>query len=172
MGQINFYVIKASLSKCDYEDMIRQDGKFIENKFFFVKDIVTNEFKTTYRIQGINAEIFRDEHQNAREKYQMQQIDFLIALNLIYKLNDVYNSDDYCFKMYLKTATNFDLVYCPNELIKNCIYYIIKDDSFVGPYYTTDNTSYDEIVEGISNGNILVPSKKQLFEQIVIAKAS
>ena len=171
--EIKYYLVNASLSKCESEDFRKMDGSFLENRFFFTKDIVTREFKNTYRLRGVNAKVHRDEHQDALEKYTETQIDFLVSLDLVYKLNNTYNQDDYCFKMYLKTAIDFDVFNSPSDLLIGAIFYQLNEEKQVnGPYYIDDNTPMDSMTENIKKGIVLVPHKKQTFERVLIAKAS
>lgn len=171
--EIKYYLVNASLSKCESEDFRKMDGSFLENRFFFTKDIVTKEFKNTYRLRGVNAKIHRDEYQDALEKYTEIQIDFLVSLGLVYKLNNTYNQDDYCFKMYLKTAIPFDIFNSPNEVLSGAIYYLLNESmQFTGPYYLDDNTELDLMHENLKKGIVMVPHKRQTYERVLIAKAS
>ena len=35
--EIKYYLVNASLSKCESEDFRKMDGSFLENRFFFHK---------------------------------------------------------------------------------------------------------------------------------------
>lgn len=171
--EIKYYIVNASLSKCDSEDFRKMDGSYIENRFFFTKNIATKEFKNTYRLRGVNAKMYRDKFQDALEKHTQIQIDFLVSLELIYKLNNTYNEEDFCFKMYLKTAIDFDVFNSPSDLLIGAIFYQLNEEKQVtGPYYIDDNTPTDIMYENVKKGIILVPHKKQTFERVLIAKAS
>lgn len=169
--EIKYYVVNAHLVRCALEDLIRHDGDFVENKMFFVKDIATQKFKGTYRIVEANTTV-KDELQIACDKYLKNEIETLLACNLIFKLSATPNPLDFSFKMYLKTAVEFDL-FDGNLLKMNSIYYIMTPSgSPLGPGYLSPENSPETLREQIEKGLILVPTKKQLFEPSQLAKAS
>lgn len=169
--EIKYYVVNAHLVRCVLEDLVKPDGSFVENKMFFVKDIASQKFKGTYRIVEANASV-KDELQIACDKYQRNEIETLLACNLIFKLSLTANPLDFGFKMYLKTAVEFDL-FDGNLLKMNSIYYVMTaSGSPLGPGYLSAENSPETLREQIEKGLILVPTKKQLFEPSQLAKAS
>ena len=106
--EIKYYVVNASLVRCSLEDLMKHDGSFIENKMFFLKDIAPQKFKATYKIISANHEV-KDALQRASDKYMKNEIETLLACNLIFKLAETKNPLDFSFKIYLKTAVEFDL---------------------------------------------------------------
>ena len=169
--EIKYYVVHASLVRCSLEDLMKPDGSFIENKMFFLKDIATQKFKATYKIISANHEV-KDALQRASDKYMKKEIETLLACNLIFKLAETKKSLDFSFKIYLKTAVEFDL-FDGKYLKMNSIYYIMNEHgSPLGPTYLCSENSPELLREQMEKGLILVPTKKQLFEPIQLAKAS
>ena len=168
-----FYIIKGTLARCSREDLITADGTFIENKLFFLRDFITREFKHTYRLQ-CSTPIHKSELDVAIDKYMSDEINYLLQGNLIYKLSQLNHELDFSFQMYVKTATMFDLFYCPNHLKINTVYYNRYPNGTID-LTPSEITEYDDpklFLEKIEKGFIVVPSKKQLFEPYKIQKAS
>lgn len=169
--KINFYVVKASLAICQLDDLIRYDGSFVENKTFFLKDVKTQNFYSTYKIISANHP-HKDKLQLAIDKYLTNEVKLLLRYKLIFKFAEISNSIDFSFKIYLKTAVEFDL-FEGNLLKTNAVYYEINEQGLtIGPGYLSSENIPEVLREKMLKGLILVPTKKQLFEPIETAKAS
>lgn len=108
------------------------------------------------------------------EKYYLKQINYLLSKKIVFKLSEIKNTADYTIKLYLKTATAFDIFYGDtNNMILNTTYYCINENNqIIGPLKIHENHSGEIFRTFLNNNFILVPTKKQLFEPIEIAKAS
>lgn len=171
--EIQYLRIKATLERCSREDLVTASGNFIENKVFFLKDYNSREFNKTYRILNVNS-MFKDELQLAIEKYQMNEVNFLLQNNLIYKISQVNHQLDYHFLLYIKTAIEFDLFESPKHLKINTLYYNQHPDGKhdLVPNFITEQDIPSDFFERMQRGKIWVPTKKQHFEPYKIQKAS
>jgi len=169
----DFFITKGSLVRCGKEDLVTEKGIFIEDKAFFIKDWLSQEFKGIYKISNVNS-IADYKYKSATIKYVLQEIDYLIKKNLIFKLSDNHLNTYYSFNLILKTAFEMDLFYgSTNHLVYNTIYYNLYNNGTVsGPYQITLNDSPEIIRRRMEKREILVPSKKQLFEPYIKQKSA
>lgn len=170
--EIKFYETKGTLVQCSKEDLITSTGNFIEEKVFFIKKLNETNFSSVYKIRGVNS-FHKNEHQKATEKYMFKEVLFLLHNKLIYKLSELHAAQNYQFKLYLKTAIDYDLFYAPKFLKTNTVYYTInKEGTITGPLYIYESTNIETMKTQMQSGNILVPTNKQLFESFTFKKTA
>ena len=189
--EAKFFTIPGRLQKCVKSDIISHTGQFTENTLFFIKNIGTLNFYGTYKLQNVNTHLHSDEV-TRNKKYYQNQVDILIANHLIYKLIADDTNAELIFKMYIRTADEFDLFEGANFLAMNTIYYVMssenhqgtfkvnsdskleqmKYNTIQGPFFISPYTNIDSIKSKIAEGSIFVPYKKQKFEQFEIKKTA
>lgn len=171
--EIKYYSIRGTLTKCSKEDFF-QKGRIIENTTYYIKDESTLKFKGRFLIDSIYYNYKSSSDYEIIEKYYLNQINYLMSKNLIFKLQESYDNLKLNFKMYLQTALEFDIFYgSTNHLIFNTTYYCITSkNQILGPFKINENHSGAKFREFLDKGLILVPTKKQTFEPIQLAKAS
>jgi hypothetical protein len=191
--ETKFFTIPGRLQKCVKSDIISHTGQFTENTLFFIKNIGTLNFYGTYKLQNVNTHL--DSYEVTRnKKYYKKEVEVLVANNLIYKLIADDTNAELIFKMYIRTADEFDLFEGANFLAMNTIYYLMssenhqgtfkvnsdsdskleqmKYNAIQGPFFISPYTNIDSIKTKIAEGSIFVPYKKQKFEQIEIQKTA
>lgn len=189
--ETKFYTLPGRLQQCVKSDIISHTGQFTENTLFFIKNIGTLQFYGTYKLQNINTHLYSEEVTRNKNYYQ-KEVDLLIANHLIYKLIADDTNAELIFKMYIRTADEFDLFEGADFLAMNTIYYVLgseksegtykvnsnskleqmKLDTIQGPFFINPYTNVDSIKEKISQGTIFVPYKKQKFEPFEIQKTA
>jgi hypothetical protein len=170
--ETKFFTIPGRLQKCVKSDIISHTGQFTENTLFFIKNIGTLNFYGTYKLQNVNTHL--DSYEVTRnKKYYKKEVEILVANNLIYKLIADDTNAELIFKMYIRTADEFDLFEGANFLAMNTIYYVFNATNHIeGPFLINPYTNIDSIKTKIAEGSIFVPYKKQKFEQIEIQKTA
>ena len=189
--ETKFYTLPGRLQKCVKSDIISHTGQFTENTLFFIKNIGTLDFYATYKITDVNSHLKSEEVVRNKE-YQKNEVELLLANKLLYKLISDDTNAELIFKMYIRTANEFDLFEGADFLAMNTIYYILgsensegtykvnsslkleqmKQDTIQGPFFINPYTNVDSIKQKISQGTIFVPYKKQKFEPIEIKKTA
>lgn len=171
--EIKYYSIRGTLTRCSKEDFF-QNGRIIENATYYIKDESTLLFKDRFVINEIYYDSVDSSDYKFLEKYYLKQIDYLTSKNLVYKLHDTYDNLKFNFKMYLQTATEFDIYYgSTNHMIINTTYFCITaENKIIGPFQIHDNHSPEKFREFLDKGILLIPTKKQLFEPVINSKAS
>lgn len=163
--ETKFYTIPGRLKKISRTDILSSCGKFSENTLFFIKNIGTLEFYGTYKITNVNTHLDNEESRRNIE-YHKNEVEILLANHLIYKLTEDDVNCDFKFKMYIRTADEFDVFEGANFLAMNTIYYVHEENVIKGPFYINSYTIVETIKEKLAQGKILVPYKKQKFEPI------
>lgn len=151
--------IRASLVRATRTDCFNRNYEALVNKFFFWRCPVTQNFKQYYRIQG-------------NETYDNIEIEKALRQNSLYMITNVKCSTDFCFKLILEQATEFDLFEFKDELKLNIIYYIKNNETVTGPYVISPNNDFLRIRKGLFHGMIFIPSKNQTYEPIEIKKTA
>ena len=171
--ETKYYSIRGTLTKCSKEDFFHH-GRIIENTTYYIKDETTLQFKDRYVIGSIYYNSITTSEYELTENYYLEQIEYLTSKNLVYKLQDNFDSEEHNFKLFLKTASEFDIYYgSTNHMIINTTYYCITgQNKIVGPLIIKENHSGKKFREFLNKGLLLVPTKKQTFESIKIAVAS
>lgn len=173
MRKVNFFKVKGTLIQASHSDFFDRNGEFIEEKIFFIKDYITREFTSTYKISSINSQ-HKDVIQLALENYVKQEVSFLLKNKLVYKLSENHHELDYHFELVLKTADFYDLFFNSNWLKVNSCYYIMNKASslLTGPYFLNENDDKAKMGQYIAQEIIYVPIKKQLFEKTTMKKTA
>jgi hypothetical protein len=171
--ETKYYSIRGTLARCTKEDFF-QHGKIIENATYYIKDESTFQFKDRYVIDSIYGNSIEPKDYELTEKYYLEQIEYLTSRNLVFKLQDNFDSLKYNFNLYLQTASEFDIYYgSTNHLKINTTYYCITpQNQILGPFTIKDNHSGEKFRDFLVKGLLLVPTKKQTFELFKIAAAS
>ncbi|GAB3708441.1 hypothetical protein [Flavobacterium koreense] len=164
---------RATLVNAYWSDLKNSEGIFNFNSIFFLKDEITKEFYSTYKLHD-NDWIYKPDFAKSSEKYFEEEVNYLVNKRLIYKLSTNNNNKDFEFRLYLKRADLDSIFFCPQHIRFNRIYYVVdkKSGSIIGPEYTNFETDIEKFKELIENGFIYVPTKKQTFEPFRLAKAS
>lgn len=168
-----YYSIRGTLARCYKEDFFRH-GRIIENTTYYIKDESTFQFKDRYVIDSIYYNSITPSDYELTEKYYLEQIEYLTSRNLVFKLQQNYDSLKYNFNLYLQTATELDIYYgSTNHMRINTTYYCINEhNQIVGPFTIEEKHSGLKFRDFLSKGFLLVPTKKQTFEPYRIAAAS
>ncbi|AIT65733.1 hypothetical protein ACSN7D_001279 [Flavobacterium psychrophilum] len=173
MEKVKYFKIRGTLVRASSNDFIDDHGIFIEEKIFFVKNIINKKFETTYKISSINS-VHKDILQLAIEKYTIAEFTFLLEHDLIYKLSDSHNELDFKFYLIVKTATIFDVFYNYKWLKINACYYEMNtfSNTLTGPYYFRENDDIEKIKILVDKSLIYIPTKKQTFESLINKKSA
>jgi hypothetical protein len=145
--------IKASLVRATKSDCFTRDESPRENKLFFVKNHL-GEFTGIYRISGT-------------EIYDIQEIMNALNSNSLYMLSNHICESNYCFRLILKCADDFDFFYTTKHLKPNVLYYVRNSpDEVTGPYIlnSTNENDCSRIREAIKKHILYIPDSKQTFE--------
>jgi hypothetical protein len=171
--ETKYYSIRSTFKKCSKEDFF-QNGRIIENTTYYIKDETTLQFKDSYVIGSIYYNSITPSEYELTENYYLEEIEYLTTRNLVYKLDESFDLEAYNFRLYLKTASEFDIYYgATNHMIINTTYYCITgENKIVGPLKIEENHSGKKFRDFLNKGLLLVPTKKQTFETIKIAVAS
>jgi len=168
-----YYSIRGTLARCYKEDFFRH-GRIIENVTYYIKDESNFQFKDKYVIGSIYYNSITPSEYELTEKYYLEQIEYLTTRNLVFKLQENYDSLKYNFNLYLQTANEHDIYYgSTNHMIINTTYYCITPhNQILGPFTIQDKHSGEKFRDFLAKGLLLVPTKKQTFELFKIAAAS
>lgn len=157
--EIKIIKVKATLVRASKLDLFTNSEVPRENKLFFYKHPLKNEFTDTYRIAGVD-------YYDIIELYKAMQ------LGVLYMLTENHNHNDYCFKLVLRTAEQFDFFDTPNWIKPNVLYYQKQSDtSIIGPLYIDSFTNIERIKSLLAAGKLFVPGK-QTFEPFLLKQAS
>lgn len=171
--ETKYYSIRGTLAKCSTEDFF-SNGRIIENTTYYIKDEITCKFKDRYVIGSIYHNSIMPSEYQLKENYYLEQIEYLTTRHLVYKLEENYDNEAFNFKLYLKTASEFDIYYgATNHMILNTTYFCITNDNkIIGPLQIQEKHSGKKFRDSLEKGLLLVPTKKQSFEVFKIAAAS
>ncbi len=148
-------MIRASLEQAEFSDCFKKNGHCIENKIFFVKNMLT---KSMYGYTNVpfsygNDICFRREMKTA------------FIYGLLYVLKPVNDKSKFIFKLLLQQADFTDMFLIEKELLENIVFYVDSIKGVQGPF-STNNFTPDRIYKGIEQGNIYIPCHEQNFELI------
>jgi len=171
--EIKYYSIRGTLARCCKDDFFRH-GRIIENATYYIKDESTFQFKDRYVIDSIYHNSITPSDYQLTEKYYLEQIEYLTSRNLVFKLQENYDSLKYNFNLYLQTASEFDIYYgSTNHMRINTTYYCITpQNQILGPFNIEEKHSGEKFRNFLQKGLLLVPTKKQTFELFKMAVAS
>lgn len=147
-------MIPAAIEKASFTDCFHKDGTCIENKIFFLKNYFSNKMEGYYRVVDGTG----------NDTFYIKEVQKLLVLGLIFLLKPVVSTSDYVIKLVVERATEFDF-FCKDELLRDVIFYVDSQSSVSGPF-NSNQYKPERIKEGLKNGYIYIPSKKQTFEQI------
>lgn len=169
-----YFKVTEALIPAIKEDFIDQDGKFIEDKLFFLKNSKTDKFYSTYKVSNVNCHNCSNKQwQEMIEDYQIKEIDCLLNNNLIYK-NTTTSSENIYYNLIIKQATIDDIIYSTKHLIINTTYYLYNEtfNSITGPFSIKENDTLEVFTSYLNKETIYVFTKKQLFEKLINKKAA
>lgn len=154
----NTIKIRATLVRASKFDVFTKDELPKENKILFFKDPITKQFRDTYRIPGIDA-------------YWIVELYTMLQLGCLYIVTENHNENDFCFKLVLRQADDFDFFYTPRWVKPNIVYYVRNKDEVSGPHILKENADIVRIKAALEQGKLYVPGK-QLFEPYVNVKSA
>lgn len=171
--ETKYYSIRGTLARCSKEDFF-QHGKIIENSTYYIKDARTFQFKDKFVIGDIYYNSINPSDYELIEKYYLEQIKYLTSNNLVFKLQENFDSLKFNFHLFLQSALESDIYHgSTNHLIINATYFCITpQNQIIGPFNIHDNHSGEKFRDFLNKGLLLVPTKKQTFERFQIAAAS
>jgi hypothetical protein len=157
--QTELIKVKATLVRASKLDLFSNDEVPKVNKILFYKDPTKLKFTGHYRI-------YETDSHSTNELYQALQ------LGCLYVLTAKHSENDFCFKLILRLADEFDFFDSPKWIKRNVVYYEIQSNSTViGPLIIDQFTNADRIKKLISEGMLYVPGQ-QIFEPFNIKKAA
>jgi hypothetical protein len=149
-------MIRAALEPVSYEDVFKKNGHCIENKLFFLKHPISKEmYGYTKVYEG-----------NENDPYFIKEIRTAFVLKIMYVLRPATYKSEFIFKLILQEAERDDFFESNIHLMNNVIFYVDTIKGVQGPFYTNHFTN-DRINQGLEQGNLYIPSKRQTFEQIL-----
>lgn len=151
--------IRASLKLATKFDCFSRNEIPLENKLFFVKDTEKGIFKGIYKISGT-------------ERFTVNEVYQYICIGALFTLTADHCESNFCFKLLLRPADDFDFFYNQNNLKENKIYYFRNGDEVSGPYCMSTTAEHHKIRKAIESGKVYVPCNEQTMEPIAIQKTA
>lgn len=153
----NTIKIRATLVRASKFDVFTKEELPKENKILFFKDPITKQFRDIYRIPGTDA-------------YWIVELYTMLQLGCLYVVTENHNENDFCFKLVLRQADDFDFFYTPKFVKTNTVYYVRNGDEVNGPHILPEHADIVRIKAALEQGKLYVPGK-QLFEPYIIKKS-
>jgi hypothetical protein len=150
--------VRATLVRASKFDVFTKDELPRENKILFFKDPFTKEFRDIYRIPGTDA-------------YWIVELYNMLHLGCLYVVTENHHENDFCFKLILRPADDFDFFYTPRHVKTNTVYYVRNGNEVHGPHILPEHADILKLKSGIENGILYVPGK-QLFEPFKLKKSA
>lgn len=151
--------IRASLVRATKIDCFTRDEMPRENKLFFVKNFTGENFKGIYIIGG-------------NDMYYVNEVNQALQMGALYMLSADHCETNFCFKLLLRPAEDYDMFYNPTNVKENKIYYVRNGDDVSGPYCMKNNADYQRVRKALNSGVIYVPCNNQPMEPIIIRKSA
>lgn len=150
--------IRASLKLATRFDCF-SNNQILENKILFVKDLDKDSFIGIYKI-GSNNE------------YYVNEVNQALQMKILYTLISDHSENNFCFKLFLRAADEYDILYTPKYVIENKVYYLRSGENVTGPYSMSITADVEKVKNALRTGCIYVPCNKQKFEPIIFKKTA
>lgn len=154
MEPTKYYKVKATLELVCPADLLGAHGKLLEHRTFFVADRYSKNLKETWTI-------------NDTSTYEHKMLLIAIHHKILFRLSSLHTGLHFHFWLIIREAEPFDCFYMPGKLKVNTTYYVSNEHNIItGPLYISEFDNPNHIMQLLELKKILVPTKKQLFEEI------
>jgi hypothetical protein len=148
-----YFKTKATLELVGFNDISGRDGKLLEHRMFFVADESSKNLKETWTI-------------NDTSSYERMMLHTAIRKRLLYRLSEIHTEVNFHFWLIVRKAEEFDCFYRRNLPKLHTTYYIMDaGNTITGPLYISEFDDPVHLQKLLDDGQLYVPTRKQLYEE-------
>lgn len=148
-----YFKVKATLELVGYNEISGRDGNLLEHRMFFVADENSKAMKETWMV-------------NDTSSYERLMLHMAIRNRQLFRLSEVHTEVNFHFWLILRQADAFDCFYRRNLPKLHTTYYIMNNSNTItGPLYISEFDDPAQLQKLFDDGQLYVPTRKQLFEE-------